>query len=71
MDDPLQMYATDICTVTVNIAGLPAISFHCGKSGTGLPIGAQVIGPKFSEARLLSVAKCFETAVGGFAVKEM
>lgn len=71
MDDPLQMYATDICTVTVNIAGLPAISFPCGKSGTGLPIGAQVIGPKFSEARLLSVAKCFETAVGGFAVKEM
>ena len=65
------MYASDVCTVTVNIAGLPGISFPCGKDGAGLPIGMQVIGPKFSETRLLSIAKCYETAVGGFAVKEM
>ena len=70
-DDPVQMYASDVCTVTVNIAGLPGISFPCGSDNAGLPIGMQVIGPKFSEARLLSIAKCYETAVGGFAVKEM
>ena len=65
------MYATDVCTVTVNIAGLPGVSLPCGADAAGLPIGMQVIGPKFSEARLLSIAKCYETAVGGFAVKEM
>ena len=70
-DDPVQMYATDVCTVTVNIAGLPGVSLPCGADAAGLPIGMQVIGPKFSEARLLSIAKCYETAVGGFAVKEM
>ncbi len=69
--DPLEMYATDICTVTVNIAGLPGVSVPCG-FGTGeLPIGMQLIGPKFSESRLLGVAKAYETAVGGFAVKEL
>ena len=56
--DPLEMYASDICTVTVNIAG-------------SLPIGLQLIGPKFSEAKLLGVAKTYETARGGFAVKEL
>ncbi len=70
-DDPVQMYASDVCTVTVNIAGLPGISFPCGSDSAGMPIGMQVIGPKFSETRLLSIAKCYETAVGGFAVKEM
>ena len=67
----MQMYATDVCTVTVNIAGLPGLSLPCGTGEGGLPIGMQLIGPKFSEARLLSVAKSYETAVGGFAVKEM
>lgn len=71
VSDPVQMYATDVCTVTVNIAGLPGLSLPCGMGEGGLPIGMQLIGPKFSEARLLSVAKSYETAVGGFAVKEM
>ncbi len=71
VSDPVQMYATDVCTVTVNIAGLPGLSLPCGTGEGGLPIGMQLIGPKFSEARLLSVAKSYETAVGGFAVKEM
>ncbi len=69
--DPLEMYAADICTVTVNIAGLPAISVPCGTDTDGMPIGMQIIGSKFSESKLLGVAKCYETAVGGFAVKEM
>ena len=69
--DPLAMYAADILTVTVNIAGLPGVSVPCGFGAGNLPIGMQLIGPKFSEGKLLSVAKCYETAVGGFAVKEL
>lgn len=69
--DPLEMYASDLCTVTVNIAGLPGVSVPCGFDSNGLPIGMQLIGPKFSEATLLSAAKTYETAVGGFAVKEL
>lgn len=69
--DPLQMYASDVCTVTVNIAGLPGLSVPCGVDAEGLPVGMQLIGPKFSENRLLAMAKVYEDAVGGFAVKEM
>ena len=50
----------DICTVPVNIAGVPAISFPCGISGSNLPIGLQLIGPHFSEAKLLNMANVFE-----------
>lgn len=69
--DPLQMYASDVCTVTVNIAGLPGLAVPCGQDAAGLPVGMQLIGPKFSEATLLAAAKVYEAAVGGFAVKEM
>lgn len=69
-DDPLAMYAGDICTVTLNIAGLPGISVPCGFDANNLPIGFQVIGKKFSESTLLTVARCYENTVGGFAVKE-
>lgn len=69
-DDPLAMYAGDICTVTLNIAGLPGISVPCGFDANNLPIGFQVIGKKFGESTLLTVAKCYENTVGGFAVKE-
>ena len=71
VDDPLAMYAADVCTINVNIAGLPGISIPCGFGADGMPIGLQLIGPKWSEAKLLGTAKCYETAVGGFAVKEM
>lgn len=71
VDDPLAMYAADVCTINVNIAGLPGISIPCGFGKDGMPIGLQMIGPKWSEALLLGAAKCYETAVGGFAVKEM
>ncbi|MGD9560293.1 MAG: Asp-tRNA(Asn)/Glu-tRNA(Gln) amidotransferase subunit GatA, partial [Oscillospiraceae bacterium] len=66
---PMQMYAADVCTVPANIAGLPALSMPCGLSADGLPIGLQLIGPKFSERRILSAAKAYEAAVGGFATK--
>lgn len=65
-DDPLKMYATDICTVTVNIAGLPAISIPCGYDTNGLPIGLQLIGNKFDEQTLLNTAYAYEKIVGGF-----
>ena len=66
-DDPVQMYANDICTVTVNIAGLPAISLPCGEDGNGMPIGMQLIGPKFAEQKLFDVSACYESLCGGFS----
>lgn len=64
--DPLKMYAGDICTVTVNIAGLPGLSVPCGKDSNGMPIGVQLIGDHFSEQKLLSAAHSYEQLVGGF-----
>lgn len=61
LDDPLKMYQNDICTVTVNIAGLPALSLPCGTSREGMPIGMQLIGPKFEEQRLFNTARAYET----------
>jgi aspartyl-tRNA(Asn)/glutamyl-tRNA(Gln) amidotransferase subunit A len=67
VDDPLKMYSGDICTVTVNIAGLPAMSVPCGKTASGLPIGMQMIGAKFAEQKLLNAAYAYETLCGGFS----
>lgn len=64
--DPVKMYATDICTVTINIAGLPAISVPCGYDASGLPIGLQLIGDKFTESTLLNTAYAYEKLFGGF-----
>lgn len=61
--NPLEMYLADICTVSVNIAGLPGISIPCGVDKEGMPIGMQLIGQKFSEETLLNVAYTFEQAV--------
>ncbi len=58
--DPVETYLTDICTVPVNIAGLPAISLPCGADADGLPIGMQLIGPHFSEGLLLQSAYAYE-----------
>ena len=58
--DPVQMYQADICTVTVNIAGLPAISTPCGYDKKGMPIGMSVIGRKFDEATIIKVADAYE-----------
>ncbi|MCH8946511.1 MAG: Asp-tRNA(Asn)/Glu-tRNA(Gln) amidotransferase GatCAB subunit A, partial [Acidobacteria bacterium] len=64
-DDPLQMYLADIYTVTGSLAGVPGISVPCGKSKAGLPIGLQLFGKHFDEARLLRLAHAFEQS-GGF-----
>ena len=61
--DPVETYHTDICTVPVNIAGLPAISLPCGTDSHGLPIGLQLIGNSFEEATLLNAAYQYEAAV--------
>ena len=59
--DPAKMYLADICTVTVNIAGLPAISTPCGYDKNGMPIGMSIVGRPFDEARLIQVADAFES----------
>jgi len=58
--DPLQMYLSDIFTIGVNLAGLPAVSVPCGFSADGLPVGMQVIAPPFQEAGMLRAAKAFQ-----------
>ncbi len=64
MQDPVEIYRTDICTVPVNIAGLPGISLPCGVTAGGLPIGLQLIAAPFEEAKLLNAAHAFEQAAG-------
>ena len=61
VDDPLQMYLSDVCTLPINIAGLPAISIPAGFAD-GLPIGMQIIGKSFSEETLLKIAYAYEQA---------
>ena len=60
-EDPVQMYLSDIYTVPVNVAGLPAISVPCGLAD-GLPVGMQLIGPPLSESTLLRIAYAYEQA---------
>lgn len=66
--DPIKMYYNDVCTVTVNIAGLPAISLPCGNDSKNMPMGLQLIGSKFSEQQLLNAAFGYEQICGGFDV---
>ncbi len=63
--DPMAMKLSDICTIPVNIAGNCAISLPCGFQD-GLPIGLQIIGPAFEEARILRAAHAYEQAAGWF-----
>lgn len=60
LDDPLQMYMVDSLTVPMNIAGLPALNVPCGMTSKGLPIGMQIIGPQFSEEKILNVGNIYE-----------
>lgn len=62
--NPLEMYAGDICTVSVNIAGLPAMVQPCGFDSNKMPIGMQLIGPRFGEQTLLNAGYAFEQASG-------
>lgn len=59
-EDQMDAYMTDICTVPVNMAGLSAVSVPCGMDAKGLPIGMQIIGNSFCDARVLNVAYQFE-----------
>lgn len=61
-EDPLEMYLSDIYTISVNLAGLPGMSLPCGFSQDGLPIGLQVIAPQLAEETLFQVAAGFERA---------
>ncbi|HEX5939102.1 MAG TPA: Asp-tRNA(Asn)/Glu-tRNA(Gln) amidotransferase subunit GatA [Dehalococcoidia bacterium] len=63
IDDPYAMYLNDVCTLPVNIAGLPGISVPCGLVD-GLPVGLQIIGKPFDEATVLRVARAYERAAG-------
>jgi aspartyl-tRNA(Asn)/glutamyl-tRNA(Gln) amidotransferase subunit A len=70
-DDPWAMYMNDYFTVPMSLAGIPAISIPCGLSGTGLgpsgaglPVGFQIVGPAFSENRVLAAAHALEAAIG-------
>ena len=60
IDDPLQMYLSDVFTITINLAGIPALSIPCGFSSAGLPIGLQIIGKPFAEETILRAAHAFE-----------
>ena len=59
-ENPMEMYLSDICTVSVNIAGLPGISIPCGVDSEGMPIGMQIIGNKFCEETIIKTAYAFE-----------
>ena len=59
-NNPLEMYLADICTVSINIAGVPAISIPCGVDSEGMPIGMQLIGNRFDEETILNAAYTFE-----------
>jgi aspartyl-tRNA(Asn)/glutamyl-tRNA(Gln) amidotransferase subunit A len=54
------MYLSDIYTVTLNLAGVPGVSFPCGMSASGLPVGLQLIGPHYEEGRILNLAYAYE-----------
>jgi len=60
--DPLQMYLSDIYTISINLAGLPALSLPCGFDGDTMPIGMQIIGKHFDEATVLRAARAYEQA---------
>jgi aspartyl-tRNA(Asn)/glutamyl-tRNA(Gln) amidotransferase subunit A len=60
--DPVQMYLSDIYTIAVNLAGLPGMSIPCGFGNGGMPVGLQIVGPWFAEAKMLNVAHQYQRA---------
>ncbi len=64
-ENATENYLTDICTVPVNIAGLPAVSIPCGFDSTDMPVGLQIIGKSFDESMILNAAYQFESATDG------
>jgi aspartyl-tRNA(Asn)/glutamyl-tRNA(Gln) amidotransferase subunit A len=65
LDDPLEMYLSDIYTITGDLAGIPCMSVPCGRTGAGLPVGMQILANHFNEAGMFRLAGAFEAA-GGF-----
>jgi aspartyl-tRNA(Asn)/glutamyl-tRNA(Gln) amidotransferase subunit A len=70
ISDPLTMYANDILTIPMNLAGVPAISVPCGLVN-GLPVGLQIIGKAFDEATIYKVAHAYEQAAGWKMIPEL
>jgi aspartyl-tRNA(Asn)/glutamyl-tRNA(Gln) amidotransferase subunit A len=66
IDDPMEMYLSDIYTITGDLAGIPCMSVPCGKTSEGLPVGMQILARHFDEAGMFRLADAFEKA-GGFA----
>lgn len=66
LQDPIKMYLSDIFTISVNLAGLPAISVPCGLDEKGLPIGVQMIADSFEEKKLIQAAYTYEKIRGSF-----
>jgi len=66
-DDPLQMYLSDIFSVSCNLAGLPGLAMPCGLSAQGLPIGLQFLGRPYEESTLLRIGAAYEALRGPFA----
>ena len=64
ISDPMKMYMGDIYTVSVNLAGLPAVSLPCGFDENGLPVGFQLIGDSFSELKLIKAARVYQQRTG-------
>jgi aspartyl-tRNA(Asn)/glutamyl-tRNA(Gln) amidotransferase subunit A len=62
VDDPLQMYLSDVFTLSTNLAGLPGMSIPAGFSSAGRPIGLQIIGPHFAEETLFAVGHAYQQA---------
>ena len=62
--DPLEMYLSDVYTVTANLAGIPGVATTCAYTSEGVPIGLQLLGPHFGEGRLLRVAHVLEQELG-------
>ena len=69
-DDPLCMYMSDVYTVNVNIAGLPAMSIPCGKDYNNMPLGLQIIAKPFDECKIYNAAQFFENAEGIWNLKQ-
>ena len=65
-DDPVANYLADVCTVPVNIAGLPAMNLPCGTVSNNLPVGFQLIAPQWGEDRIFKAAFAYEKSFGGF-----
>ncbi len=65
---PLEMYMGDICTVPVNIAGLPSLAIPCGENNNGLPLGMQLIGKAFSEGELYKIGYAYEKEKGAYHI---